>query len=99
LTRGNDMSEALGRSERRRVVRIGLAVTIAAALLTGTAPARAGSLDNPPPGAAATASQVAVAEPAAASLSGSSAIDPISSGVDLADFLKPGTPVEQTRAA
>ncbi len=79
------------------LVPIGLVVCITAALLPSTALAQAGSLNNPPPSAAGR--QVAVAEPGVTASSGSSAVDPISPATDLAAFLKPGVPVELTRAA
>jgi hypothetical protein len=90
------MGETLGRS---KLVPIGFAVSIAAAVLTGIAAAQPGSLDNPPPSAVDTTKQAAVAEPPATALSGSSAIDPIGPAMDLAAFLKPGVPAELTRAA
>ncbi len=79
------------------LVPIGLAVCITAVLLTSMAQAQTGNLDNPPPNAAGR--QVAVAEPGVTASSGSSAVDPISPATDLAAFLKPGVPVELTRAA
>jgi len=87
------------RSERERFRGIGLAVGIAATLLTGVAHAQVGSLDNPPPSAAEAPRQVAVAAPGAIAPSASSAIESISPATDLAAFLKPGVPVDLTRAA
>ena len=74
------------------------ATVFTAALLPNMAQAQAGNLDNPP-SAAGNTTQVAVAEPGVTASSGSSAIDPISPATDLAAFLKPGVPVELTRAA
>ena|SRR6266700_1732391 len=74
------------------------ATVFTAVLLASMAPAQSGNLDNPP-SAAGTTTQVAVAEPGVTASSGSSAVDPISPATDLAAFLKPGVPVELTRAA
>ena len=79
-------------------VPIGLAVCLTA-VLTSMAQAQTRNLDNPSQSAAGTTSQVAVAEPGVTVSSGSSAIASISPATDLAAFLKPGAPVELTRAA
>lgn len=73
---------------------IGLALSITATLVIGITQAQAGNLDHPPPSAAETK-----AEPGVPALSPLPTINAIGPATDIAVFLKPGVPVELTRAA
>ena len=77
---------------------VGVAISLALALLFGLTQAQAGCLDDPLPSASAAAVKMTGAEPAATAGSSSPPIGSIRPSTELAVFLLPDVPVELTRA-